>query len=82
MNIGAYGILVIFGALVLLMILNPNLSCFGKRLKSPLYPLLRKRARAARKQVPTEEYGFNLRDSESDEALPAQSESPDKGRAD
>ena len=60
MNIGAYGILIIFGAFVLLMILNPKLSCFGKRIKSPLYPLLRKRTQAARKPPPTEDYGFDL----------------------
>ncbi len=60
MNIGAYGILIIFGAFVLLMILNPKLSCFGKRIKSPLYPLLRKRTLAARKPPPTEDYGFDL----------------------
>ncbi len=60
MNIGSFGILIIFGAFVLLMILNPKLSCFGKRIKSPLYPLLRKRTRAARKPPPTEDYGFDL----------------------
>lgn len=60
MNIGAYGILIIFGAFVLLMILNPKLSCFGRRIKSPLYPLLRKRAQAAKKPPPTEDYGFDL----------------------
>jgi hypothetical protein len=60
MNIGVYGILVIFGAFVLLMVLNPNLSCFGKRLKSPLYPLMRKRGKASRRQLPTEDYGFDL----------------------
>jgi hypothetical protein len=40
---GAYAILVIFGAFVLLLILNPNMSCFGKRIRSPFYPLRRKR---------------------------------------
>ncbi len=45
MSWGVYGILIVFGALVLLMILNPNLSCFGRRIKSPFYPLLRKRRR-------------------------------------
>ena len=64
MNFGAYGILIIFGAFVLLMILNPNLSCFGKWLKSPLYPLLRKRSRASRKQLPIEDYGFDLEGDE------------------
>jgi hypothetical protein len=43
MNWGVYAILIIFGAFVLLLIINPNLSCFGKRLRSPFYPLRRKR---------------------------------------
>ncbi|MGD1008648.1 MAG: hypothetical protein ABR951_00690 [Candidatus Aminicenantales bacterium] len=43
MSWGAYAILVVFGAFVLLLILNPNLSCFGKRIRSPFYPLRRKR---------------------------------------
>jgi len=43
MNWGVYGILIVFAAFILLLILNPNLSCFGRRLKSPFYPLFRKR---------------------------------------
>ncbi len=43
MSFGIYGILILFAAFVLLLILNPNISCFGRRLKSPFYPLLRKR---------------------------------------
>ena len=43
MGWGATAILIIFGAFVVLMIVNPNMSCFGRRLKSPLYPLTRKR---------------------------------------
>jgi hypothetical protein len=43
MSWGAYAILIIFGAFVLLLVINPNLSCFGKRLRSPFYPLRRKR---------------------------------------
>lgn len=60
MNLGMYGILIIFGAFVLLLIFNPNLSCFGKRIKSPLYPILRKKNRSQAKQVKTEDYGFDL----------------------
>lgn len=56
MSWGIYGILIIFGAFALLLIFNPNLSCFGKRLKSPLYPVLRKKKR----KVKTEDYGFKL----------------------
>ena len=44
MSWGATAILIIFGAFVLLLIISPNLSCFGKRLRSPFYPLRRKRA--------------------------------------
>lgn len=43
MTIGMYGILVIFGLFIILLIVNPNLSCFGKRVKSPFYPILRKK---------------------------------------
>jgi hypothetical protein len=56
MSWGAYAILVIFGAFVLLLILNPNMSCFGKRVKSPFYPLRRKRA--LKKKMT--DYKFNL----------------------
>ena len=57
-------ILIIFAAFVLLLILNPNMSCFGRRLKSPFYPLVRKRrmkaAEGAKKAPPkTEDYGFH-----------------------
>lgn len=58
MSWGIYGILVIFGLFVLLLILNPNLTCFGRRLKSPLYPVLRKKKRKRK----TEDYGFKLVD--------------------
>ncbi len=60
MNFGMYGILIIFGAFTLLLILNPKLSCFGKRLKSPLYPVLRKRTSTKHRPVVTEDYGFDL----------------------
>jgi hypothetical protein len=51
-----YGIIIIFALFVLVLIFNPTLSCFGKKLKSPLYPLLRKRKR----KLKTEDYGFSL----------------------
>ena len=59
MNISIYGILIIFGIFILLLIINPNLSCFGKKLKSPLYPILRKR-KMKKKKIETEDYGFDL----------------------
>ena len=54
-----YGILVVFALFVLLMVVNPKLSCFGKRIGSPLYPLLRKKKKRTLK---TEDYGFHLVD--------------------
>ncbi|MGZ5513697.1 MAG: hypothetical protein ACXW2O_01120 [Candidatus Aminicenantales bacterium] len=55
------GILIIFAAFVLLLILNPNMSCFGRRIKSPFYPLFRKkklRDEAKKKPPRTEDYDF------------------------
>jgi hypothetical protein len=60
MKLGYYGILIIFIAFFLLLVLNPNLSCFGKRLKSPFYPLFRRKKRV--KEIKTEDYGFTLVD--------------------
>lgn len=55
-------ILIVFAAFIVLLILNPKLSCFGRRVKSPFYPLLRKkklRDEEARKKPPkTDDYGF------------------------
>jgi hypothetical protein len=64
MSWGTTAILVVFAAFVLLLILNPKMSCFGRRIKSPFYPLLRKkRGKAgpddpAQKPPKTEDYGF------------------------
>ncbi len=51
-----YGLLIIVALFVVLMVFNPNISCFGRRLKSPFYPLKRKRPRTPR----TDDYGFDL----------------------
>jgi hypothetical protein len=66
MNIGMIGILVAFAAFIVLLILNPKLSCFGRRLSSPFYPLLRKRklSRRASGQKKVEDYGFRLEDEQ------------------
>ncbi len=56
MNWGLYGLLIIFALFILLLVFNPNLSCFGRRIRSPLYPLLRRKKR----KVKTEDYGFSL----------------------
>jgi hypothetical protein len=74
MNIGIYGIIILFGAFIVLLILNPNLSCFGKRLKSPLYPLLRKR----KKPIKTRDFGFHLGDQEKARKLEAGAKPPTK----
>ncbi len=61
MSFGTTAILIIFAAFVLLLILNPNLSCFGRRIKSPFYPLLRKKKAGEGEKKPpkTEDYGFH-----------------------
>ena len=61
MNWGFYGILIIFALFILLLVFNPNLSCFGRRIRSPLYPLFRKKKR----KVKTEDYGFRLANKSS-----------------
>jgi hypothetical protein len=70
MSWSTYAILIIFAGFVLLLIINPNMSCFGKRITSPFYPLLRKKrlkrksgaatgAEAGEKTAQkTEDYGF------------------------
>jgi len=54
-----YGILVVFAAFIILLFLNPNLSCFGKKIRSPLHPLIGRKKKAGKKIV-TEDYGFKL----------------------
>jgi hypothetical protein len=85
MRIGTYGILIAFGLFILLLILNPRISCFGKRLRSPLYPMLRKRQKKARSQVKTEDYGFHLVDGQTPKSAPGkvgEKEEPDKKKTD
>ncbi len=69
MNIGVYGLLAVFAAFIILLIRNPSMSCFGKKLKSPFYPLLRRKRMARdeerlkesrRKTLATSDYGFKL----------------------
>ncbi len=59
MKLALYGILVILALFVVLMVFNPNLSCFGRKLKSPLYPVLRKK-KQKQKMMKTVDYGFDL----------------------
>ncbi len=64
MNLGTYGILIAFGIFVLIMIFNPRISCFGKRIRSPFYPLFRKAGKKNTAPPKTEDYGFHLVDGE------------------
>ncbi len=65
MSIWIYGGIIIFALFIILLFVNPNLSCFGKRLKSPFYPLIRKKKRREKsKEAPTEDYGFTLVEEE------------------
>ena len=59
MNLALYGILVILALFIVLMVFNPKLSCFGRKLKSPLYPVLRKR-KQKKKSMDATDYGFDL----------------------
>ena len=59
MKLALYGILAILALFIVLMVFNPRLSCFGRKLRSPLYPVLRKRKQQKRK-IKTVDYGFNL----------------------
>jgi len=61
MNFAIYGILVVFALFIILLVFNPNLSCFGRKVKSPFYPLLRKKKK---KKFKTEDYGFDLASSD------------------
>jgi len=56
-----YGIIVFFALFVIALIFNPTLSCFGRKLKSPFYPILRKR----RRKLKTDDYGFSLGDKKA-----------------
>ena len=51
-----YGIIIVFALFVLALIFNPTLTCFGRKLKSPFYPILRKKKR----KLKTDDYGFSL----------------------
>lgn len=59
MTIGAYVILILFAVFLVLLVTSPKLSCFGRKLRSPFYPLTRKR-RAPSKPVKTTDFGFHL----------------------
>jgi hypothetical protein len=67
MNWGVTGLLIVFAAFIVLLVFSPSLSCFGRRLKSPFYPLTRRRkiappAARSGKPIRTDDYGFKLSD--------------------
>jgi hypothetical protein len=76
MRLGTYGILIALGLFILLMIINPRLSCFGKRIRSPLYPVLRRRRKKVPPRAEAQDYGFHL--VENPEARPAPSKPEDE----
>lgn len=59
MTLALYGILVILALFIVLMVFNPNLSCFGRKLKSPFYPMIRKK-KPKQKMREMVDYGFDL----------------------
>jgi hypothetical protein len=67
MNWRIYVILVIFVLFFIILIFNPNLSCFGRKITSPLYPLFRRK----KKKIKTESYGFSLVDEKERKRLEA-----------
>jgi len=77
MSWGAYAILIIFGAFVLLLIINPNMSCFGKRIRSPFYPL--KRRQALKRKLT--DYKFNLGGPPAKDAKPGSAAAPPAKKA-
>lgn len=90
MNIGVVGILVIFGIFLVLLATNPRLSCFGRKLASPFYPLFRRKRmeeekkRAYRehlKKIKTEDYGFTLEDSADTARNPISEEARKKAKS-
>jgi hypothetical protein len=66
MNIFLLGVIIIFVVFIVILIANPRISCFGKKIKSPFYPLFRKKQKSSgSKKIKIEDYGFSLVDEES-----------------
>ena len=70
MTLAFYGILVILALFIVLMVFNPNLSCFGRKLKSPFYPMIRKK-KMKKKTREIVDYGFDLGGSKEKRAQAA-----------
>ncbi len=77
MNFGLIVLITLFVAFILLLLFNPNLTCFGRRLRSPFYPLRRRRLLAAKgkNQLKPEDYGFSLTEDDA-QTLPIGTETP------
>ena len=60
-----YVILILFALFFIILIFNPNLSCFGRRIRSPFYPLFHRK----KKEIKTEDYGFTLVDEQERQRL-------------
>lgn len=73
MSWGATILLILFAIFIVLAAVNPNISCFGKRLRSPFYPLRRKKA-APRK---TTDYDFHLTDGNGKRTDPRPPDEPE-----
>ncbi len=72
-----YGILIIFGLFIVLMIINPNLSCFGRRIRSPFYPITRKK----KMRAVSRDYKFEPGGPGTKTGQPGQAEGPGKKKA-
>lgn len=72
MSWGATVVLILFGAFVILLIVNPSLSCFGKRLRSPFYPLFRKKQMKKR----TTDYHLDLDGGAGKKDIPQKTDKP------
>ncbi|NPV81999.1 MAG: hypothetical protein HPY46_00205 [Candidatus Aminicenantes bacterium] len=68
-----YAILIIFGLFIILMIINPNLSCFGRRIRSPFYPVTRKK----KMRAVSRDYKFELG---TPGAKPGPAQQPDQAK--
>ncbi len=78
MRLGVYGLLIAMGLFILLLVFNSKLSCFGRIVRSPLYPLFRKRKK--KRELAPRDYGFNLGEGKSGQAKrePTRAKKPDR----
>ncbi len=80
-NIGVYGILVVLAAFIILLVLNPKMSCFGRKIKSPFYPLTRKKKAKEAAEKKAVDYGFKLVDgAQPKPGAPAQGKDAESGK--